>query len=204
MTDRGEREVRKWALRRDGDPLEPHDVVELVFALDEDHADDMNEIRALVAQVSTDFAELKGTVMLHHEWAEADLKPSVAALKDAVQSLEMEGPRHDAMHDDHMREHHPQKPRRKDDPQGSEFIGEREDVLPVLTAQQVGLFQLLAGWSLFKKLAYAALAAVVVALVGLLISYSGSYFASKSADQQIIQLEQTQTRPPSVSSEATP
>ena len=39
MTDKGERKVREWALKRNGDAVDNHDIVDLVFALDEDNED---------------------------------------------------------------------------------------------------------------------------------------------------------------------
>ena len=48
MTNRGDRKVREWASDRNGDPLTPKDVVELVFALDEDNQDRHDEAMAVI------------------------------------------------------------------------------------------------------------------------------------------------------------
>ena len=201
MTDRGERRVRKWALRRNGDPLEPRDVVELVFELDEDHADDMTEVRALIGGLVEDVSDLSGNVLLHHEWADRDLKPAIETLHHDVEELK-KGTAHEAFHATYVASLG--DPRRGDDPPDSEFTEKRESAFPVLTTEQRSMLQILSGWSLLKKGLAIALTAAIIGMVGLGITYLGASIASNRAEQNVLHYEETHSPAPSVTVTASP
>lgn len=93
MTDRGEREVRKWALKRNGDPISNTDITELVFAFADDQEEDHNETIAL-------HQDLCARTVLLEEYA-ADSKASCKSRIEALIEAE-----HDARHSAHMNEHH--------------------------------------------------------------------------------------------------
>jgi len=120
MTDHGERKVREWALKRNGDPLEPHDVVELVFALDQDNEDRHKE--SMVA-----FADLEKKVDEHLEWTNTVSIPRLAAVEGAVEDISCIRGEHTALHENHLTLEHTHAPRRVDDPKTSTFDDQRED-----------------------------------------------------------------------------
>ena len=57
LTDQTESKVRQWALRNNGEPLTPKDVVELVLAVDDDDVERHHETMALVKPLQASFEE---------------------------------------------------------------------------------------------------------------------------------------------------
>lgn len=143
MTDSAERKVRQWALKRNGAPLEAQDVVELVFAFDDD-----NEARHedLVDQMATFTAE--GGVR-----------------NGRIEALERWRVSQEEKYEARMSEHH--MLHREDDKSGSDYRKERGDEGEE-TARQTFFM-----WTLGSKLGAAFLAilvAVVVTLVNATLS----------------------------------
>jgi len=120
MTDHGERKVREWALKRNGDPLEPHDVVELVFALDRDNEERHQESMSA-------FEKLEEKVDAHLEWTNTESLPRLAAVEHSVEDLSCIRGEHTAFHKNHLAKEHVHAPRRADDPPAATFDDQRED-----------------------------------------------------------------------------
>lgn len=167
MTDNAERKVRQWATKRNGDPLTPEDVVELVFAFADDQEADHKE--------SLDAID-KNRQMLEEHFIEADVRDerldvleqfaeeSRTTCKDRIERLIRE--EHDARHGHHMKQEHGQ---------GS------EDEFP--QGDRRTMFEMMLGWSVVKWLA----ALIVGALLVAGISYWTSSCAAQRVEQDVIE-----------------
>lgn len=124
-SDRTESKVRQWALRRNGDPLQITDVVELALAIDED------------ANVRHDeaVAEVRETRhLLTEHCAEADVRDERICALEAWRTeqattcerrvRELIETEHAERHRKHMDEEH-RLPRREGDPADADFTGDR-------------------------------------------------------------------------------
>ena len=153
MTDAAERKVRQWALRRNGDPLENSDIVELVFAFDEDnearHDEVVEEIQTLVAE-----GNVRG------ERIDALERWRVRQEENCeTRMLEVARNEHEQRHNAHMSEYH--APRREGDASGSDYRKERRGG-DAETAQRTFFM-----WTLGSKLGAAFIAILVAAIVTL-------------------------------------
>lgn len=117
-TDRAERKVREWATRRNGDPLRPEDVVELVFAFADDQEADHEETMA-------NFDSMSARLILLEEWRATCQGGSIAEY--------VEGEHH-ARHADHMTADH--QPRRGTDPESADFTEQRRGPTGSLSADE--------------------------------------------------------------------
>lgn len=140
MTDHGEREVRKWARRRNGEPLTPHDVVDLVFAMDEDHENDHKEsmahISRLEERISAHFIEAtaRDVRIAAAEQAvkvvaerQLDWEEGCPAREEAIHAEHLE------FHERHLATDHP--PRRADDDPDTDYRDRRKE--PSWTKAQI-------------------------------------------------------------------
>jgi len=168
MTDAAERKVRLWALRKNGDPLSPQDVVELVYAFADDQEADHGQTIEMLAQMDakhsllcTRVAELEG------DWHEAS-----ATCKDRVEAIVRA--EHGLTHAAHMADFHA-PPRREDDPPDEAFVDKRKGAFP--TGDQRTVFEMVLGFNIAKWLLTLA--------VGALIVWGVSYWASSCAAQKV-------------------
>jgi len=106
-------------------------------------------------------------------------------------SKELHAPTH-AMH---MAEHHGE-PRRQDDPSNAEFVEKRKPV--VVTDDDRSFREILAGWSLLKKLAWLIVSTVIAGILLFGISYYGALWASNRAEQAFLHIEETALPRPTV------
>lgn len=160
MTDAAERKVRQWALKRNGESLENRDIVELVFAFDEDNEARHDEV---VEQIQTLAAE--GNV--RRERIEALERWRVRQEENCeARMLAIAKDEHEARHNAHMIEYHP--PRRESDPAGADYTKERGGAPDEIAARTFFM------WTLGGKLG-AALIAVIVAVVVTLINIALNY-----------------------------
>ncbi len=125
MADRGERAVRKLLQEKNGKPWTAKDMRELIFAQADDQEDDHIETMKRIAVMDADLADARAAMLLHHEWADTELKPAVQKLREDVDAV---APDHAVTHAAHMAEHH--APRRETvqpfpDPEGADFRGKR-------------------------------------------------------------------------------
>jgi len=100
VTDHAEREVRKWALKRNGDPIQNEDIVSLVFAFADDQDADHNQTMRLL-----DVAKQERQVLCHKvsdlELWQHDTQTTCA---ERVKKLISE--EHEDRHGKHMEQHH--------------------------------------------------------------------------------------------------
>lgn len=192
MTDKGESELRKWALDRpNGDPIKPQDIVKLVFAFDDDNTAKFEELKDALKRDLKRFADLEETVKL---------------LGDRQTAWELECPQREAaqtmahheFHAEHLKTDHAVPPRRMDDPPDSEFLEHRESAHPGSDEDAITILELVRGWTLFKKILWVAASAAIVALVGFGISYYGSLWAADRVEKDFVHTEQTATPQPTV------
>jgi hypothetical protein len=88
VTDLTESKVRQWALKRNGDPIETHDVIELVLAVDDDgnarHSATMDELASLAER-------LRGVEQMqadHWEWTQREPLPRLKAIEERQEEWE--------------------------------------------------------------------------------------------------------------------
>ena len=112
-------------------------------------------------------------------------------------SKELHAPTH-AMH---MAEHHGE-PRRQSDPSNAEFVEKRKSV--VVTDDDRSFREILAGWSLLKKLAWLIVSTLIAGILLFGISYYGSLWASNRAEQAFLHIEETALPRPTVTITVTP
>lgn len=184
MTDNAERKVRQWATKRNGDPLTPEDVVELVFAFADDQEADHRE-----SLVAID----KNRRMLEEHFIEADVRDErIEVLEkwrhdasekclDRVTAIVDEAweDKHAPKHEEHLRQFHG-SPRRSDDGNGEEHFADR-DRFP--QGDQRTMFEMMLGWSVVKWLA----ALIVGALLVAGISYWTSSCAAQRVEKDVIE-----------------
>lgn len=120
MTDRTESELRKWARQRNGDKLGLQDVVDLVFALaddhDEDHAETLELLRSHQDEADERDLRITGVEQWCREW-EGGCALRERAILD----------QHLVIHADHLAaDHLTRPPRRADDEAGSSYYDRRE------------------------------------------------------------------------------
>lgn len=143
MSDHTESKVRQWATRRNGDPLTPRDVVELVLAVDDDgNARHQETIDLLAAQ--------NARVVLLEEWR-ASCPAAFAA-------------EHEERHARHMADCH--APRREDDLPGADYSDERRDA-----TDHERTFLMWTLGSKLGAFVIAVLLAAVVTLVNVAVNY---------------------------------
>ena len=97
----------------------------------------------------------------------------------------------------HMAEHHG-KPRRLDDPSDAEFTEHRESAFPHTEDDDRSFREILAGWSLLKKLAWLIVSTLIAGILLFGISYYGSLWASNRAEQSFLHIEETMLPTPTV------
>lgn len=101
MTDRGEGELRKWALERNGDPQSNKDIVQLIFAFADDfdaaHADTL----AFFKESRDDREAITARITLLEEWR---VKSETSCQERVLKLIEKE---HDERHGAHMEKDHP-------------------------------------------------------------------------------------------------
>lgn len=107
MTDRGEREVRRWAMERNGNPIEPKDVVSLVFAFADDHEADHEETMGLIESARLRHDELCARVISLEEWKLDSQRTCVDRVKRLIDE------EHRQMHGAHMESHHSEEDSRQ-------------------------------------------------------------------------------------------
>ena len=112
-------------------------------------------------------------------------------------SKELHAPTH-AMH---MAEHHGE-PRRQSDPSNAEFVEKRKSV--VVTDDDRSFREILAGWSLLKKLAWLIVSTLIAGILLFGISYYGSLWASNRAEQAFLHIEETALPRPTATITVTP
>lgn len=139
MTDEAERKTRQWALKKNGDPLSPRDVVELVFALsddhDKDHAETMEEVKKIngcLAQLNADHESLALRMDGFDEWRRKSAEGCQERIEAIVRPIAAE--MHEATHKRHLDESHAGKEaangRDYADPSDSQFLEHRESAHP--------------------------------------------------------------------------
>jgi len=154
MTDAAERKVRQWALKRNGESLENRDIVELVFAFDEDNEARHDEV---VEQIQTLAAEgnVRGErIEALERWRRRQEESCEARMLAIAQG------EHEARHNAHMSEHH--APRREDDPAGADYRSERR------SSDEEAARRTFFMWTLGSKLGAAFIAILVAAIVTLI------------------------------------
>lgn len=132
--DRTESKVREWALKRNGDPVAPHDVIELVLAVDEDSCSRSDRIESkldkhilsnnealdkIAAHLDDETAELKlsvdKTLQEHIAWTAEEPMPRIERLEQRVDFLF--------------------SPRRSTDPMSTDFSDKRSDFVCASTEE---------------------------------------------------------------------
>ena len=126
MTDHAESKLREWALKRNGDPIDNHDVVELIFAMDEDNSARHEESMSLLAE-HCDEAQIRDRRIADLEaWRTASVTACPALIADTVHPMiEQLDAEHLAFHNAHLLVEH--APHREDDPPGSDFLERRDE-----------------------------------------------------------------------------
>lgn len=131
MTDEAERKTRQWALKKNGDPLTPRDVTELVFALsddhDKDHAETMAEVKKIngcLAQLNAEHQSLSLRMDGFDEWRRRSAEGCQERIEAIVRPIAEE--MHDATHKRHLEESHGGAERRRDDANGTDYRDQRE------------------------------------------------------------------------------
>lgn len=131
MTDHAERKVRLWALRKNGDPLTPQDVVELVYAFADDQETDHGQTIELLKQVDEKHSLLCVRVAeLEGDWHEAS-----ATCKDRVEAIVHA--EHESRHGAYVEALANEK-KRADDPPGIDFRTARNPELTVVESEEMG------------------------------------------------------------------
>jgi len=100
VTDRAERETRKWALKRNGDPIRNEDIVSLVFAFADDQDADHEQTMELL-----DIAKQERTVLCHKVtdlelWKKETSDTCVERVKKLIHE------EHEQRHGKHMEDDH--------------------------------------------------------------------------------------------------
>lgn len=123
-SDRTESKVREWALKRNGDPVTPHDVIELVLAVDDDSCERSNRIedkldrhidndsaalQKIVTHLDSETEEIKADMLQHKQWTDREPLPRIAKLEQRVNLLFA--------------------PRRATDPAATDFTEKRSDLI---------------------------------------------------------------------------
>ena len=154
MTDAAERKVRQWALKRNGESLENRDIVELVFAFDEDnearHDEVVEQIQTLAAEGNVRGERIEALERWRVRQEENCEARMLAIAKDE----------HEARHNAHMSEYH--APRREDDPAGADYRSERR------SGDEEAARRTFFMWTLGSKLGAAFIAILVAAIVTLI------------------------------------
>ena len=147
MTDNAERKVREWAKKRNGDPLTPQDIVDLVLAVDADG--DARHVETIQRLDDVDERHISLCLRV------SALESVSVGCSERVKAYFQE--EHDNRHTEHMASHHGPE-RRRDDPPDSAFLEVRESAFP----EDEELGDLKRFWRSFKW-------AVIVFGTGLLI-----------------------------------
>ena len=174
MTDNAERKVRQWAQNRNGDPLTPRDVVDLVFAF----ADDLD---ADLEQRDAEFNSLCDRTDVLEKWRTESALTCVDRVTAIAEKVAHD--QHAPMHKEHMKEFHDRK--RATDAEGSNHHEQRRD-----SQEQKTLSELFLGYGIVKW----AVTIAVGALIIFAINYAGSYYTVVRGQQQLQEniLRQTQ------------
>jgi len=121
MTDRAESKVRQWALRKNGEPLTPKDVVELVFAFDDDAVDRHKENVDALKVTSAEAAIHEERIEVLEEWRRATSETCVARMTAIAAEM------HEPIHEAHMSAFHHDAVLRSGDETGEDHRSERGD-----------------------------------------------------------------------------
>lgn len=158
MTDHAESELRKWARKRNGAELGIKDVVDLVFAMADDHDEDHAETLELLRSHQDEADERDRRIDVVEQWCR-EWEGGCALREKAILD------QHLIVHADHMAaDHLSRPPHRAGDEVGSSFYDEREMVDPEMT------FRTRFMWTLGSKAGQIAVAVCIV-LLTLLINW---------------------------------
>lgn len=154
-SDRTESKVRQWALRRNGDPLQLTDVVELALAIDEDanmrHDEAVTEVRETRRLLTEHCAEADvrdERICALEAWRTEQATTCEKRVRELIEA------EHAERHGKHMEADH-RLPRRSGDPEDADYSGDR----------RVWLM-----WSIGSKVTNIGIAVVTAAAV-MLVSY---------------------------------
>ena len=157
MTDNAERKVRQWAQKRNGDPLTPHDVVDLVLAVDADSDKRHEETLELLGRHQLEADKRDERIAdLEKQWHDATL-----TCRDRMEQIASE--LHEKTHNDHMDRYHGQvqETRRASDAPDADFTERRMAVFPESFSEMT------VGWKLGKWL----LMIIIIGVIGWLLPY---------------------------------
>ena len=148
MTDNTERQVRQWANGRNGDPLTPKDVVDLVLAVDADG--DARHVETIKRLDDVDQRHI--TLCLRV----SELEQTSIGCSERVKAFV--AAEHDTRHTEHMASFHGPE-RRVDDPPGSEFAEHRVGMVDSEDARHAW-----AMWWLGGKFGYVVIAVLITTI----------------------------------------
>ena len=148
MTDNAERKVREWANNRNGDPLTPKDVVDLVLAVDADSDDRHTETLQRLDDVDERHISLCLRV--------SELETVSIGCSERVKAFV--AAEHDVRHTEHMASFHGPE-RRASDPPDAEFTDRR-----TLAADTEDARHAWAMWWLGSKIGYVLIAVLVTVI----------------------------------------
>ena len=171
------------------------DVDESIDALDKKNKARHDEtIKALDFQAAEIGCCQEDIVVLQRWRADSSLT-CVAKVREIA--TEVTNELHAPTHAMHMAEHHGE-PRRQDDPSDAEFTEHREPAFPHTEDNDRSFREILAGWSLLKKLAWLIVSTLIAGILLFGISYYGSLWASNRAEQSFLHIEETALPRPTV------
>lgn len=120
MTDHTESELRKWARQRNGDALGLQDVVDLVFAMADDHDEDHAETLELLRSHQDEADERDRRITVVEQWCR-EWEGGCALRERAILD------QHLVIHADHLAaDHLTRPPHRAGDEDGSSYYDRRE------------------------------------------------------------------------------
>ena len=128
MTDHAESKLREWALKRNGDPIDNHDVVELLFAMDEDNSARHQESIALLVAHCDEAVIRDKRISDLEAWRTTSVTACPALIADTVHPMiEQLDADHLAFHNAHLLSDHEHAARRETDSDGEDWTGRRDE-----------------------------------------------------------------------------
>ena len=177
MTDKGERKVREWALKRNGDAVDNHDIVDLVFALDEDNEERHAETLKLL-DVHCEEARIRDERLEALEaWREHQADTCEMRIKGLIDE------EHSARHDAYVSGL--ASPRRKNDPESSDFLEQRKRTFP---SDDPEVQEMRVSYRAGKWLIRGVAAAIIVAL----ISFGANFYMNHVSTSTEVKVERSE------------
>ena len=162
------------------------DMLKAISALAEDQDVQHKESMAALADHKVEANVRDVQIAELQEWRRRSSETCIAKVREiaAEVAAELHGPAHQL----HLAQHHG---RDMTDPADSQFLETRESAHPGQEPDAATILELVKGWTLFKKIAYVALSAIITGTILFAISYYGSLWASDRAEQNFAHYEQT-------------